>query len=211
MGEMERYVTIKQESIYESVISRSRFISRCFPAQSEEEALLALAAMKAQYPDARHICYAYRVGARGEATRFSDAGEPSGTAGMPILEVLRTNGVTNALCAVARYFGGVLLGTGGLARAYGGGAAGALRLAGRVERLPAALYAITLDYARFSALEGYLKKSCRIESVSYTESVEVRLAVELGAAAAFEAQIRERSDGRAVLSRTGADYIEREF
>lgn len=208
---MERYVTIKQESAYECVISRSRFIGRCFPAQSEEEALYALAAVRAQYPDARHICYAYRVGARGETSRFSDAGEPSGTAGMPILEVLRTQEVTNALCAVVRYFGGVLLGTGGLARAYGGAAAEALRLAGRVERLPAALFALTLDYSRFSALEGYLKKNCRVEGISYGESVEVRLAVELSAAAAFEAQVAERSDGRAALTRTGADYIEREF
>lgn len=208
---MEGYITLKQESVCESVISRSRFISRCFPVQSEEEALEKLAAVRAQYPDARHVCYAYRVGMRGETARFSDAGEPSGTAGMPILEVLRTNEITYALCTVTRYFGGVLLGTGGLARAYGGGAAEALRLAGRLECLKAVRYALTLDYARFSALEGYLKKSCRIDGISYTESIQIIAAVELGAAAEFEEQIVQRSDGRAVLSRMDTVYIEREF
>ncbi len=208
---MEHYVTVKQPSSTEEVISRSRFISQCFPAKDEAAALAQLAAVRAQYPDARHVCYAYRIGARGETARFSDAGEPSGTAGMPIFEVLRTNGVTHALIAVTRYFGGTLLGTGGLARAYGGGAAEALRLAGKVERIPAALFELSLDYARFSALEGYLKKACRIDGVEYTDSVRVRAAIAEEEAETFLREIAERSDGRANARRAGEGFIEREI
>ncbi len=208
---MERYVTIKQESLCENVISRSRFISRCIPAADEQAALLALARVRAADPEASHVCYAYRVGGRGQTARFSDAGEPSGTAGMPIFEVLRTNGVTNLLCAVTRYFGGVLLGTGGLARAYAGGAVEALRLAGRVERIPARLFSLTLDYARFSSMESYLKKNCRIDAIDYAEAVRIVAAVEFDSAAAFEAQVAERSDGRALLAHAGESFLEREF
>ncbi len=208
---MERYVTVKQASHAEAVISRSRFISQCFPISGEEEALALLVAARAKYPDASHVCYAYRAGARGETARFSDAGEPSGTAGMPILEALRAQGVTNALVAVARYFGGTLLGTGGLARAYGGGAAEALRLAGRVEKIPAALLEISLDYARFSALEAYLRKTAAIDGAEYTDLVLVRARVPDGEAENFIREIAERSSGRALVRRAGEGYLEREF
>ncbi|HWQ57392.1 MAG TPA: YigZ family protein [Clostridia bacterium] len=208
---MDRYVTVKNESFCESVISRSRFISQCFPVESEEEALARLAEVRSNYPDASHTCYAYRVGARGETARFSDAGEPSGTAGMPIFEVLRTNEVTYALCAVTRYFGGVLLGTGGLARAYGGGAAEALRLAGRVERVPAILFDLRMDYARFAALEGYLRKAARIDGVDYGADVLARAAVPDGEAEAFAARVTELSFGRVKPERRGEVFVEREF
>lgn len=208
---MNRYVTVKQESVYESVISRSRFISLCFPARDEDEALTRLAGARANHPDASHVCYAYRVGERGETARFSDAGEPSGTAGMPILEALRTQGVTNALVAVARYFGGTLLGTGGLARAYGGGAVEALRRAGRIERIPAALFALHMDYARFGALEAFLRKAARIDGIDYADHVFVRAAVALEDAEAFEAGVVEQSFGRVRPERCGQGQLEREF
>lgn len=208
---MNRYVTVKQASFVENVMNRSRFISQCFPARDEEEALARLNGVRACYADARHICYAYRVGERAETVRFSDAGEPSGTAGMPILEVLRTNEVTCALITVTRYFGGILLGTGGLARAYGGGAAEALRMAGRVEMIPALLFELVMDYPRFSSLEGYLKKTCRIDGIDYAENVTVRAAAGAAEAERFAAEVVDRSEGRVTPRQTGEGYLAREF
>ena len=208
---MERYITIKQASVAETLISRSRFISQCCPVRSEEEALALLNAVRAKYPDASHTCYAYRVGARGENTRFSDAGEPSGTAGMPILEVLRTNEVTFALCTVTRYFGGVLLGTGGLARAYGGGALEALRLAGKVEMIPALCYEMLMDYPRFASLESFLRKICQIDGIDYADTVVVRATVSAAHAQAFAADVIDRSEGRVMPRQTGEALIARTF
>jgi len=96
---------------------KSRFIAHVEPVTSEEEATAFITAMKKQYFDARHNCYAFVIGDNSELTRCSDDGEPSGTAGRPMLEVLTGEGITNVVCVVTRYFGGTLLGTGGLVRA----------------------------------------------------------------------------------------------
>ena len=106
---MRPYKTAHTEAKTERIINRSRFISQCFPVRSEDEALSRLNEVRKQYPDATHVCYAYRIGELSETTRFSDAGEPSGTAGMPILEVLKANELTYVLCTVTRYFGGIAL------------------------------------------------------------------------------------------------------
>ena len=104
------------EGYYEE--KKSRFLAACYRIESEEEAVGLIEAVKKKYWDARHNCYAYVLGANNELTRFSDDGEPSGTAGKPILEVLTARGIHNCLIIVTRYFGGTLLGTGGLVRAY---------------------------------------------------------------------------------------------
>lgn len=112
------------EGEYES--KRSRFLARAVPLRSEEDALAVLAARRKEHYAARHHCYAYVLGPKNETVRFSDDGEPSGTAGKPILEVLLGSGLHNALVVVTRYFGGTLLGTGGLVRAYAAAARDAL-------------------------------------------------------------------------------------
>ena len=104
------------EGYYEE--KKSRFLAACYRIESEEEAVGLIEAVKKKYWDARHNCYAYVLGANNELMRFSDDGEPSGTAGKPILEVLTTRGIHHCLIIVTRYFGGTLLGTGGLVRAY---------------------------------------------------------------------------------------------
>lgn len=108
---------------------KSRFIGRVWPVESEEEALAHIAAMKKQHYDATHNCWAYII--RDGAVRFSDDGEPGGTAGMPMLQVLQKEGLYNILCVVTRYFGGILLGAGGLVRAYAKGAKIAVDAAGK--------------------------------------------------------------------------------
>ena len=103
------------EGLYED--RRSKFIGEIFPVETPEEAIARIGEVKAKYRDARHHCYAYII-REGNYMRYSDDGEPQGTAGMPMLDVLRRENITNVCCVVTRYFGGVLLGTGGLVRAY---------------------------------------------------------------------------------------------
>lgn len=115
---MQSYVTIYQGGQGEIVEKKSRFIAQVFPVETEEEAAGIIEETKKKYWDARHNCYAFVLGAGGEVSRCSDDGEPSGTAGRPILEVIAGRGLRNVLVIVTRYFGGTLLGTGGLVRAY---------------------------------------------------------------------------------------------
>ncbi len=117
---LEHYKTIYEGGEGELVEKKSRFIATVRPVETEEEALAFIEEMKKKYWDARHNCYVYSVGMNREATRCSDDGEPSGTAGRPMLDVLLGAGIYNAAIVVTRYFGGVLLGTGGLVRAYSG-------------------------------------------------------------------------------------------
>lgn len=132
---------------------RSRFLATATPIRSEEEAAAFLAARRKKYWDARHCCYAYVLGTKNELCRFSDDGEPSGTAGKPILDVVLGSGIRNQLIAVTRYFGGTLLGTGGLVRAYSTAAKAALSAA-----LPATVYVgeewqLICDYADLSRID----------------------------------------------------------
>lgn len=115
---MQSYGTIYQGGQGEIVEKKSRFIAQVFPVETEEEAAGIIEETKKKYWDARHNCYAFVLGAGGEISRCSDDGEPSGTAGRPILEVITGRGLRNVLVIVTRYFGGTLLGTGGLVRAY---------------------------------------------------------------------------------------------
>ena len=115
---MKPYKSVKQCSEAEYTVNRSRFIGRCFPVDSEEAALCLLSDIRKRHWDATHNCFAYRIGETAAAARFSDDGEPGGTAGKPIMDVLTGKGLTNVLCVVTRYFGGILLGAGGLVRAY---------------------------------------------------------------------------------------------
>ena len=118
MANIESYKIITKEGTGEIVEKKSRFIANVFSVENQQEAEARIAEISKKYWDAKHNCYAYVIGPNGENTKCSDNGEPSGTAGKPILEVINGAGLTNTLIIVTRYFGGVLLGTGGLVRAY---------------------------------------------------------------------------------------------
>ena len=120
------YKTVKQEAHDEFIVNKSRFIGHACPCRTEEEALAFLKRMREQYRDATHNCYAYVIGENAGIMRYSDDGEPGGTAGLPMMEVLKSRGVVNCCVVVTRYFGGILLGAGGLVRAYTHGCAIAL-------------------------------------------------------------------------------------
>ena len=123
---MTSYKTIKQQAQDEFIVNKSRFIGYACPCETEEAALAFLKKIREKHRDATHNCYAYVIGANAGIMRYSDDGEPGGTAGLPMMEVLKNRGVVNCCVVVTRYFGGVLLGAGGLVRAYTHGCAIAL-------------------------------------------------------------------------------------
>ncbi len=147
--------TIIREAAFTLTIKRSKFVGRSFKRTSPEEALTAVKEAKGRYRDAHHNCWAFRVGATGEQARYNDDGEPGGTAGPPILEVLKRGRVTYTLIVVTRYFGGIKLGAGGLVRAYGDAARGVLDASGLKDlRLMKSLRA-TVPYSLLATLEKY--------------------------------------------------------
>ncbi len=148
--------SVRGESYAEYVIKKSKFIARAVHITTEEEAQAYLRDGKNQYWDARHNCYAYQLGENFEKQKSSDDGEPSGTAGKPILEVLKNKKLTNTLIVVTRYFGGIKLGTGGLIRAYGTAAVAALDNAIIEDYIDCRILYLQTDYSFLSATERLL-------------------------------------------------------
>ena len=206
---MKPYKSVKQCSEAEYTVNRSRFIGRCFPVDSEEAALCLLGDIRKKHWDATHNCFAYRIG-ENAAARFSDDGEPGGTAGKPIMDVLTGRGLTNVLCVVTRYFGGILLGAGGLVRAYSKSAAGAVTKAGMVSYLPGTVLDIPMDYSRYGALEGFIRANAEVRNVAFAQNVVVTVAVEDTNLLKFMKEVTERSDGRCTPVTIGTGYMKKE-
>ena len=206
------YRSVDKSSETEYIINRSRFIGRCFPVTSEEAALSLLGDIRKKHWDATHNCFAYRIGETASIARFSDDGEPGGTAGMPIMDVLRSKELTDVLVVVTRYFGGVLLGAGGLVRAYSRSAADAVAEAGIVSYIPAKELSVTMDYSRYGGMEQYIRATVQVEDVEFMENVTMRITVAGERLDAFIKDITERSDGRCIPEITGESYLRvREF
>lgn len=181
----------------EYIEKKSKFIAHIFNVESEQQAAAIIAEVKKKYWDARHNCYAYILGDKGEIQRFSDDGEPSGTAGKPILEVLSGNECSNCLCIVTRYFGGVLLGTGGLIRAYTSASKEALDdcLTGElVEGVHAYLDA---DYNYVGKIQHLcIQHDITVVSTEYSDNVIFELMMEKQVLQKFEKTLTEMSSGR---------------
>ncbi len=195
MGTHAGFCTVKTAASVELVINKSRFIGQCFPISTEAEALDQLAVIRKRYWDATHNCYAYSVGEKGEIARFSDDGEPGGTAGMPMMEALRGAGVTNVLCVVTRYFGGILLGTGGLVRAYGRSCAEAIRAAGGRRMAPCDVVAFSVPYAQWTLFQQEARKQGATLTPEYGEKVSCLAAIEAGKTKAFLDAVFDQSAG----------------
>lgn len=140
------------------VLSRSRFLTFVRRVNDEASALQKLSQLRKKYHDATHVCYAYRLGEQADVVKFSDAGEPQGTAGAPILEALKSAGVTFSLIAVVRYFGGIKLGAGGLTRAYGGCAGEALSAGGTTAFKLCKRYRVQTEYALYKLFTAAAQK-----------------------------------------------------
>ena len=156
---MKKFITIKENSYDEFVEKKSTFITHLIRVTSEEEAREFIQKMKKKHYDATHVCSCYVVGDNNEITRANDDGEPSGTAGAPMLDVLVKNEIKNVCATVIRYFGGTKLGTGGLVRAYGGGVINALKNATLVERKDALEIRLELDYSLNGKIEYEIEKT----------------------------------------------------
>ena len=206
---MKPYKSVKQCSEAEYTVNRSRFIGRCFPVDSEEAALCLLGDIRKKHWDATHNCFAYRIG-ENAAARFSDDGEPGGTAGKPIMDVLTGRGLTTVLCVVTRYFGGILLGAGGHATAYSKSAADAVTKAGMVSYLPGTILDIPMDYSRYGALEGFIRANAEVRNVAFAQNVVVTVAVEDTNLLKFMKEVTERSDGRCTPVTIGTGYMKKE-
>ena len=203
----ETYNTIISEGQDEIVEKKSRFIGYAVPVSTEEEAYAFVERIKKQHYDARHNCFAFAIGSENTLLRFSDDGEPQGTAGKPILEVITGNQVVNICIVVTRYFGGTLLGTGGLVRAYTEAAKLALADAGIHTMQLMKLVSITTNYNDSGKVQYLLSNSqAVIDGTDYTMDVCFKIALPADECGRLEKQITESTSARAVLEVTGEEY-----
>ncbi|MBH9580309.1 YigZ family protein [Staphylococcus felis] len=165
-------ITIKKEHIIENVINKSRFIAHIKPVFTEDEAKAFIDEKKKEHREATHNCSAYTIGDTMHIQKASDDGEPSGTAGVPMLEMLKKHDVHNVAVVVTRYFGGIKLGTGGLIRAYGGAVRDAIQDIGRIELRPAIPTQVTIDYDLTGKFEYELQSTTFfLRDTVYTDRV----------------------------------------
>lgn len=192
---LKPYKTVLRASQAEFTEKKSRFIGRCFPVKSEAEAMARLNEVRRAHYDATHNCWAYLLS--DGAQRFSDDGEPGGTAGMPIMDTLIRRDVKDALIVVTRYFGGILLGSGGLVRAYSKAASDALNASGTGLMCPCTVLEFAVDYPRYGGIEGFVKANSVVDNIEFLENVRFRVTVRDEETARFTAELAERTDGRA--------------
>ena len=179
---------------------KSRFIADIRPVSTEEEALAFIEEIRKKYWDARHHCYAYILGERGQQSRCSDDGEPSQTAGRPMLDVLTGEGLTDVCAVVTRYFGGTLLGTGGLVRAYSGAVKEGLSQCVLMEKRPGRELAVTAGYGDVGKVQ-YLAAQAGIETLDTVYEADVRFSflVSLEEEGGFVKKLTEGTSGRAKI------------
>lgn len=202
--------TLYQEGNAELVVKKSKFLAVAKPVSNEQEAQAVIEALKKKYWDAAHTVFAYQIGERNEIQRYSDDGEPSGTAGIPLLDILRGQNIQNAMIAVTRYFGGTLLGTGGLVRAYGHSGAEAVRSAEVIEKNLYESLKIFTDYTSFGKIQyAALQNEHIIQKVNYTEQVEMDVLVLTDAAGSFIKEIADLTAGQARVEKGSPVYAAR--
>lgn len=199
----ENHFSVQTRGIAEFEVQRSRFIGIADRVQDEAQCHALIQTSRQLYPQARHYCSAWILGDRGQTKRADDDKEPQGTAGLPMLHVLEKSGLTWVCCVAVRYFGGVLLGTGGLARAYTQTAQIAVDAAGIVQRIRAVELHCRLDYNYWGALQYRLESArIRIESVEYTDQIQLVFYSELEESSFWEQEIAAITAGTAQV-RTG--------
>lgn len=192
------YKTLKQRASDEFIVNKSRFIGYAAPCQSEEEALAFLREIREKHKDATHNCYAYIIGRNMGVMRYSDDGEPGGTAGMPIIETMKSVGVTDCCVVVTRYFGGILLGTGGLVRAYRKGCVAGLNAAQVVSMIPSTRFMMEVAYPLWDRVHYALKDMpVQIEETVFGAAVEVTLLVRTADLDAVQSKLTMLTDGKA--------------
>lgn len=193
------------EAVY--VDRKSKFIAHTKPVGSEQEALDFLQEMRSQYSDANHNVYAYIID-ENNISRYSDDSEPGGTAGLPVLDVMKKEEIVNAVTVVTRYFGGTLLGTGGLVKAYSTACAEALKAAGRITKILCDEYTVCTDYTLSGKIQYLISsKDYFLENTEYGERVLFSVSVKKDESERFEKDIAEACAGRAEVLKGKEKYI----
>jgi uncharacterized YigZ family protein len=198
---LEEYRTVRSSGSKEVVIRKSRFIGHVMPVENEEEALLFIEDIKKRHWNATHNCSAYMIGERDEIQRQSDDGEPSGTAGKPILEVIRNQRVKNVAIVVTRYFGGIMLGAGGLIRAYTDGAVLALEAGEVITRVLRREVFVEIEYTWLGKVENELRgRGIQTGETMFTDKVTLLCLPRNDEGDAFMAWITDLTQGQALVT-----------
>ena len=204
----ESYITVSEQASDEIVIQKSRFIGYACPCSSEEEAIQFIRTIREMHREARHHCFAYIIGTNSGIIRYSDDGEPNGTAGLPILNILKNEKIVNCCVVVVRYFGGVLLGTGGLSRAYSQGCKIALDAAGLVQMELSSETRCLVSYSLWNTVQFVLQKmNVKVHDVIYHDKVEFLLDTRTKD---FENTVRiltDKTDGKISFGESEKKYI----
>lgn len=203
------FKTIKEDGQVQEEIKKSRFICHAKRVYSEEEARDFITAIKKEHYKATHNCSAFIIGERSEIKRTSDDGEPSGTAGVPMLGVLENHNLTNICVVVTRYFGGIKLGSGGLIRAYAGSVALAVKEIGIIEIKEQAGIAIQMSYAQYQEYSNFLKEHNLMElDTNFTDQVDTMIYVDKEEKENIKASLVEFFNGKVTLTDQGLREVE---
>ncbi len=201
------YITVEKEAADQFVEKKSRFIGTCRPVQTEEEALEFINRLKTRYWDASHNVYAYILRENG-IQRFSDDGEPQGTAGIPVIETLKKAGVVDAVVVATRYFGGVLLGGGGLIRAYSHTASLALAAAKKITMRECLLLSLSCDYGLYGKVGAVIPESGGVvDDTEFLERVRLRFHMDPALLPALEKRLADATSGRVELQEEGKRFF----
>ncbi|AOR23051.1 YigZ family protein [Clostridium taeniosporum] len=205
------YITIRNfgEDRFEE--KKSEFIGYAKRVENEEEAKAFVSEIKNMHKQARHNCWAYVIGENMNIQRYSDDGEPQGTAGIPILEVMKKSGITDCAVVVTRYFGGILLGTGGLTRAYTKGASIAIKCAGVVEKVIGVNLSLEMDYDLLGKVQYVCAQNLwHIEDTEYTDKVIINILAEKDILEDIEKEMTECSSGKIIISKSDEEIYFKE-
>lgn len=205
------YITIRQYGEDEFIEKKSEFIGYAKRCETEEDAKAFVAEIKARHKQATHNCWAYVVGKNMGIQRYSDDGEPQGTAGIPILEVMKKSNITDCAIVVTRYFGGIMLGAGGLTRAYTKGASIALKAGGVVEKVEGVNVSLTMEYDMIGKIQ-YLcaQNNWHIEDTEYTDKVVVHILAEVDTAEVIEKEVIETCNGKIEIEKSKVEVYFKE-
>ncbi|GAV37759.1 YigZ family protein [Streptomyces acidiscabies] len=205
----DEYRTVARAGVHETEVNRSRFLCALAPAATEREAQDFVASVRKEYADATHNCWAYVIGADASVQKASDDGEPGGTAGLPMLQMLTRRDMRYVVAVVTRYYGGVKLGAGGLIRAYGGAVGEAIDTLGTITRRRFRLATLTVDHQRAGKLQNDLRATGReVRDVRYEEAVTIEIGLPDADVPAFRGWLADATAGTAGFELGGEAYGE---
>jgi uncharacterized YigZ family protein len=209
---LKKYLTVKGFGEHEIVIQKSRFITHVQRAVTEEEAQSFIQEIKKKHREANHNCSAYMIGQQNQIQKANDDGEPTGTAGIPMLEVLKKRDLKDTVVVVTRYFGGIKLGGGGLIRAYGKSVSEGLNAIGVVERNLMCIMHAKMDYTWIGKVENELRSSeYQIKEIHYLDHVDFEVYVEEDKKGAYTEWMTELTNGQAEMTEGETLYLEKEI